>query len=584
MSNVNCKSRLYEALRHLLIAAITAAIFCFIPATSYAIEKESIEPGLRAEIESGRKIYLKASPSDEYDISDWAARVLADPEKQANFTRDGYLRVPFSHLVSEYQLEVIKTLFKNDSYDENGWIHEVTYISSRKKGGESLWSISTWFTGDPQNHTKIQAHNRMSKPSKLYKGTRVKIPLKLLKPAFKEPILFEIAARRAAESPSMESKRLNKELILKTDSQGPYASYQMKKGDTIYSKVVMRYTDRITAADVLEAADIICRRSGIKDARKIKTGDEIKVPLQLLAYMYLPPTDPRRQEYERLKREAEKYSNPVHTAELRDIILIIDPGHGGNDPGALGKNKIYEDEVVYDIMCRIKHRLETTTLAKVIPTVIDKSRQYKPTDASSFSKDTDEYVLTTPNYRNHNPKVSANLRWYLANSIFRKHVAQGADPDKIVFVSLHADWLHYEARGTMMYIPGTYYCRGKRGKSGWTYTKHAEVKEKQYVQISYKDRVRSEGLSAEFAKHLVKSLSTHGIMVHKEKPIRNHIIRKRREYVPAVIRHNIVPTKILVEVANLRNRQDCKLVADAEFRERYAIAFVDALKQYYGGK
>jgi N-acetylmuramoyl-L-alanine amidase len=54
--------------------------------------------------------------------------------------------------------------------------------------------------------------------------------------------------------------------------------------------------------------------------------------------------------------------------------------------------------------------------------------------------------------------------------------------------------------------------------------------------------------------------------------------------VPAVIRYNIVPTKVLVEVANLKNRDDVRLVADHEFRERYAAAFVQALKQYYGGK
>ena len=571
----------YNAVWCLFIAAATISLM---PAEAYPIVKRQIEPGLYAELEKGKYIFLIASATDENDISDWANRMLADPERKTKYIIGNYLRVPLSELTEEYRLETIKTLFKKDSYDEHGWVHVVTYLSSYRRGGETLWSISRWFTGNPRNYKKIIAHNRMSEKTRLYKGTKIKIPINLLKPAFKEPILFEIAARRAAESPSMESKRLNKELILKTDSQGPYASYQMKKGDTIYSKVVMRYTDRITAADVLEAADIICRRSGIKDARKIKPGDEIKVPLSLLAYMYLPPTDPRRQEYERLKKEAERYSNPVRTAELKDIILILDPGHGGNDPGALGKNRIYEDEVVYDIMCRIKRLLETPTLARVIPTVIDKSQNYKPRDVSSFSKDTDEYVLTNPHYKNHSAKVSANLRWYLANSIYRKQTAQGADPDKIVFVSLHADSLHYEARGTMIYIPGTYFCRGKRGKSGWTYTPHAEVREKQYIEIPYRDRVRSEGLSGELAKHLIKSLSKHRIMVHKEKPIRNHIVRRRRAYVPAVIRHNIVPTKILIEVVNLRNEADCKLVADATFRQRYANAFVDALKQYYGGK
>jgi N-acetylmuramoyl-L-alanine amidase len=54
--------------------------------------------------------------------------------------------------------------------------------------------------------------------------------------------------------------------------------------------------------------------------------------------------------------------------------------------------------------------------------------------------------------------------------------------------------------------------------------------------------------------------------------------------VPAVIRHNIVPTKILVEIGNLMNSQDSKMIADYRFRERFAAAVVDALKEYYGGK
>ncbi|UCD58776.1 MAG: N-acetylmuramoyl-L-alanine amidase, partial [Candidatus Hydrogenedentota bacterium] len=560
------------------------ALLFIAPSEAYSRVAKTIEPGLKAEIEHGREIYMRACPSEDYDSSEWADRLLANPEKHERFRTGDCLRAPLAELTEEHQLEAVTTLFKNDSYNEEGWIHVVTYVSSRRQGGETLWSISTWFTGKGENYKKILVHNRMSRRAMIYKGTKIKIPLDLLRPAFKEPILFEIVARRAAEGPSEESKRLNGDLILKADSQGLYASYHMKRGDTIYSKVVMKFTDRIDAEDVMDAVKIICRRSGIRDPRKLKKGDEVKLPLDLLSPMYLPSGDPRREEYERLRREAEKYSNPVQTAELKDIIVILDPGHGGNDPGAIGRNGIYEDEVVYDIMCRIKRLLEDTTMARVVPTLIDKREQYEPRDESYFLNDTDEYLLTHPAYRNHDPKVSVNLRWYLANSIFRKVTSDGADPDKVVFVSLHADSLHPAARGAMVYIPGTYYCRGNGGKSGYVYTSRAEVREKQYVEIPYRDRVRSEGLSGELAKHVIDSLSGYGIKAHSGKPIRNHVVRRRRAWVPGVIRYNIVPTKILLEVANLKNREDCRFVSDPEFREKFARAFVDALKQYYGGK
>lgn len=562
---------------------LALAFLLAIPPSAYASSAtKTIEPGLKAEITGGKRIYLRACPSEEYDASDWAPRVCEKPEKHKKYVVGDCIKVPFKELTKEYQLEVIKALFKDDSYDQSGWTHKVTYVSSRRRGGETLWNISEWFTGSGQNFKKILAHNGMSERAKLYKGTKINIPPSLLRPAFKEPIQLDIAARRAAEDPTKESNRLNGDLLLKADAQGPYASYRMKKGDTIYSKVVMKYTDMITAKDVMDAAKKICMRSGVQRAEKLRAGDEIKIPLDLLSAMYLPRDDPRKQEFDRLRQEAAKYTNPVKTTELRDILVVLDPGHGGIDPGAIGGDRIYEDELAYDIVCRIKRLLESTTMARVVSTMVDKSRQYKPNDNSYFPRDTDEYLLTTPVYRPQSSRTSANLRWYLANSLFRKAKNGGTNPDKVVFASFHADDLHPKARGTMVYIPGSYFCKGNGGKSGYVYASRAEVLEQQYVQIPYEERVRSEGLSREFAELLVRSLPRYDIRVHPGKPIRNHIIRERRQYVPAVIRHNIIPTKVLIEVVNLNNREDCRQAADPEFRERYARAFVYALKQYYG--
>ncbi len=584
MRERNFRSRLSACIFRLLLFA---AILVLSPSSVYSASstvKKTIEPGLRAEIDGGKRIYLTACEVSEHDIADWAARVLADPEKSDEFLSGNCLRVPLAKLSEEYQLETMHALFRRDTYSTRSWTHRVTYVSLKRRGGETLWNISEWFTGNGQNYRRILKYNGMSSRAKLYQGTKDKIPLELLKPAFKEPILFEIAARRAAEGPSEKSRRLNGDLTLKTDSNGAYASYRMKEGETIYSSVVMKYTERVTATDVMAAAKTICRRSDIRNPKRLRPGDEVKIPLDMLSLIYLPPDDPRRQEYERLRREASQYSNPVQTAGLRGITVILDSGHGGDDPGAIGSNRLYEDEAVYDILCRIKKLIETTTMAKVAPTIIDISQQYEPRDVSYFPKDRDEYLLTDPIYKNYDAKVSVNLRWYLVNSIFRKLTANGTDPDEVVFVSLHADSLHPSARGAMVYIPGSYYCRGNGGKKGKVYNARAEVREKQFVRISYEDRIRSEGLSGELAKHMVDSFARHGIGVHNDKPIRNHVVRGRRSYVPAVIRHNVVPTKILLEVANLRNPEDRRLIADHEFRERFAVAFVQALGQYYDGK
>lgn len=47
-------------------------------------------------------------------------------------------------------------------------------------------------------------------------------------------------------------------------------------------------------------------------------------------------------------------------ADRRDIIVAIDAGHGGEDPGALGPKKLYEKKVVLAIAQKLKARLEKT--------------------------------------------------------------------------------------------------------------------------------------------------------------------------------------------------------------------------------
>ncbi|MEN7342839.1 MAG: N-acetylmuramoyl-L-alanine amidase [Pseudomonadota bacterium] len=45
------------------------------------------------------------------------------------------------------------------------------------------------------------------------------------------------------------------------------------------------------------------------------------------------------------------------TAGKRDIVIAIDPGHGGHDPGAIGKNKTREKDVVLAIAHRLAERI-----------------------------------------------------------------------------------------------------------------------------------------------------------------------------------------------------------------------------------
>ena len=44
----------------------------------------------------------------------------------------------------------------------------------------------------------------------------------------------------------------------------------------------------------------------------------------------------------------------IHKKPLRPIVVVIDPGHGGKDPGAIGRSGVQEKKIVLDISKRLK--------------------------------------------------------------------------------------------------------------------------------------------------------------------------------------------------------------------------------------
>ena len=66
-------------------------------------------------------------------------------------------------------------------------------------------------------------------------------------------------------------------------------------------------------------------------------------------------------------------------------------------------------------------------------------------------------------------------------------------------------------------------------------------------------------------------------------PLRNQIIRgPNSRFVPAVIRGNQIPTKVLVEVLNLRSAEDARLLKRAQTRQVMADALLASLFEHFG--
>lgn len=111
------------------------------------------------------------------------------------------------------------------------------------------------------------------------------------------------------------------------------------------------------------------------------------------------------------KNETAKPSGTQHKIGTETIRIVIDPGHGGADPGAIGKSKIYEKTVVLEI-------------AKKLAAQINRTRGMK----AYLTRSTDQFLK------------------------LRKRAQLAVDVNAHLFVSIHADaWMSDTAYGASIF-------------------------------------------------------------------------------------------------------------------------------------
>jgi N-acetylmuramoyl-L-alanine amidase len=412
--------------------------------------------------------------------------------------------------------------------------------------------------------------NALSSPE-LRRGQRLRIPAALLHAAFR-------VAERSQDGA----------LEYGSDDQGPFAAYRLRPGEALYSSVVVRFTGRTGAEDVVALAERIRERSGIPDLHDIPVSFAVKIPLELLEPDHLPPDHPRRLEAqaERAELAKELAADPVARPArgLAGVLVILDPGHGGRDMGTM-KHGVWEHDYVYDVACRLKQLLVTETAAEVVMTLEDDETGCVPSREDRLVANRQGTIRTVPPFlarEEGEAAIGVNLRWYLSNSVYRAARGRGVDPDRVLFLSLHADSRHPALRGVMVYVAGAGLAARTYGSSSHVYARYREVREQTHVRFSKKERVRSEALSTKLAQAIVASFRRFGLPVQTYQPVRNKIIRGRSEWVPAVLGGNAVPNKVLVELVNIANAEDALLLGAASKRDDLARGLLAALFDHFG--
>lgn len=538
--------------------------------------RKEIASGAIAMVKHGRNVGLEAHPPRGEKGRVFLQRFLADETKWTAYKDRLSVFIPFGSLKPPVQREILLAVYPKDMIDEAGWHH--TVIDER----ETLWSLCDWLTGHGNHYKQV-----MNDPANgitntaLGAGQVILVPHGLLAEHMRTPTQTRLA--------EIDFKQWgSNELEYGEDKKGAFAVYRLRKGEALYSAVVARFTDFRDNDDILEATNIIARRSNIRDVRDIDAGQRILIPATVLSDRYQPKGMDGRESFDASVREAARLrKTPARSRDLSDVVIILDAGHGGRDPGARYEAKgLYEDEINYDIVMRIKRLLEAETGARVYVTIRDRSSGSTPTDRRRFEADSDEELTTQPPYKNDgNSKVSANLRWMLVNSIYQKELDRGTDSRKILFTSIHTDALgNGTLRGAMIYVPSAALRRGEEVRRDAVYARYVEGRNFNRFSSSQSERLRDEAMSRNFAAIVMRELGRKRIKRHDQgDPIRSQIRRSRNVvFVPAVLRNTKVPTKILIETANLMNATDRKWLSDPWWRQQFARAYVDAVKVYFG--
>ncbi len=483
----------------------------------------------------------------------------------------------FGDLTPEGKRWALQSLFPQDTWTDDQVAHRVRWPRL-----ESVWLMASLFMGHGQRWDQLQAANPAN-PEKLRTGDVWIIPRAILAVDLggSPPAPEERARPEDTLDDEARMAAFRAMLSYEEDAQGRYAAYHLRKGEALYSSVVMRYTDQVDPKGVNEKALEIAQRSGIPDVRGIQPGQLVKIPLEDLASPFQPEGTVALEEEREVLAEVRRTRRVAAGARLMGTRIVLDAGHGGVDKGAMA-NGVWESDYVYDITMRVRRLLEQETEAAVSCTIRYPGVGFSPRNRIKAPTDQAE-ILTRPPFSNdgENPNaISVHLRWVLANHLFAAF-GQTGDVRKTLFISFHADSLHPSARGTMVYVPGAVGVPARFALPASRTVQVQELGDGSRVAFSPKQRLQGEARSRLFAEELLKALQAEGIATHENRPIRNVVLRGGQSFIPAVIRYSTAATKVLMEVLNLTNPDDAANLRDPAFRERFARAVVKGIQAYY---
>ena len=228
--------------------------------------------------------------------------------------------------------------------------------------------------------------------------------------------------------------------------------------------------------------------------------------------------------------------------EPRDLVIAIDAGHGGRDPGAVGHGGTHEKDIVLSVARRLNDLLEQT-----------------------------------PGFR---PVMTRNSDVYLP---LRERIRRARDAEADLFVSIHADaFRNPQARGSSVYALSTNGASSEAAK--WLANRENSADLIGGVSLEDKDEMVASVLLDLSQTATIESSLSVGERVLSQLGEVNRLHKHSVQQAGFVVLKSPDIPSILVETAFISNPHEARQLRSASHQQRLAEALRDGIKAYFEDK